>query len=306
MTRTSDNGFILGGARWIDSTQSVDPIIYKLDSLGNEEWFLNLGSNYYDGAFIVDTLLDGNIIITTNISDSAYGYDSFFGRKYFAKLDNEGNIIWEYKYGTSYINNYVWSIDVLSDGRIVSTGSRVSFYAAVPKRVGWIFCISSDGDSLWYREYALTFEEYGENYLYDVVQANDEGFIACGYVWPAPTDANWQDTWVIKVDSIGCESPGNCWVGIEEPGIKSVEKGKLVAYPNPASTSVNFMIGEEEFQTGTQITVYDIYGRESVHEILPGNSSTWRIDVSYWPPGIYVVRVVFMNEVVGSAKFVVN
>lgn len=305
-TGTSDYGYLLGGAQWIDSTHSVDPILYKTDSLGNEEWFLNLGSNYYDGAFLVDTLLDGNIIVTTNISDSACGNSSFYGRNYFAKLDNSGNIIWSKKYGASYVDNYVWSIDVLPDGRIVSTGSRWSFAPIIPDRVSWIFCINSEGDSLWYREYALLIVDNGVNYLYDVVEANDSGFIACGYVFPLSTDGNWQDTWVIKVDSIGCESPDNCWVAIEEPDITQIEKGKLTAFPNPATEQITFEMDGEEIKAGSIITVYDIYGRLYYEKFLPKSAVSLTVDISTWSGGIYIARLTYMNNVVGDVKFIVD
>lgn len=306
LSKTSDNGFILGGSRWIDSTQSVDPVLYKTDSLGNEEWFQNLGSTYYDGAFLVDTLLDGNIIITTNISDSIIYPDYFYGRKYFAKMDNQGNIIWEYKYGTSYLNNYIWSIDVLLDGRIISTGSHLTLNPSGPERISWIFCINSDGDSLWYREYALSNEVHRINYLYDVVQANDSGFIACGYVWPAPTDGNWQDTWVIKVDSIGCESLEYCWTAIEKPEIKPAEKGRLVVFPNPANNHITIALEGESFQSGSQILIYNIYGIVTYCNTVLNDEKSCQINISLWPPGIYLARIVFMNEVVRSAKFIVN
>jgi hypothetical protein len=281
-------------------------VIFKLDSLGNQEWFQNIGSPFMDYYPFCDTTTDGNIIIGTVISDSNYSTDQYCGRITYLKLDNEGNIFWEKKYGEAKIGNRLWSIKALDNGNIISTGSRRRTYPETPYEIGWILCTNAEGDSLWYREYIFLDGQDSFNFLYDIAQANDSGFVACGYVYPAPPDTGTQDTWVIKVDSIGCESPGNCWVNIEEPDMKPVENGKLIAYPNPATSYINLSVGGMDLEAGTQITIYDIYGRTIAHDITPKDKDTWRIDLSKWPPGIYVARIVFMNEAVTTVKFVVE
>jgi len=94
--QTSDNGYVLGGDQWIDELQTVDPVIYKTDSLGNEEWSKNLGVEYTDGMAIVGIAPDGNIIVGTTLGDSIIYPYHYYGKKYFTKMDNEGNVLWEH------------------------------------------------------------------------------------------------------------------------------------------------------------------------------------------------------------------
>lgn len=306
---TTDKGYILSGIRYTYPVdQSYDPVVFKTDSLGNEEWSKNFGSDYLDYTISVDTTIDGKILIGTIIADSSLSHDNYYGRICFIKLDNGGNIIWQRKYGKSDVNNQLWSIKSLPNGKIVATGSSYRFYpGSGPRpRMSWIICTDSAGDSLWYREYSLLNGEYSTNFLYDVVQTNDSGFVACGYVHPVYPDTGTQDTWIIKVDSIGCESPEYCWTGIKEPEIKPVEIGKLIAYPNPANNHITFEIGGEEWNSGSQIDIYNIFGSEMAHEILWVNTRCWTLDVSALPPGIYVARILSPEGEVRSVKFVVN
>ena len=303
--QTSDNGYVLGGDQWIDELQTVDPVIYKTDSLGNEEWSKNLGVEYTDGMAIVGIAPDGNIIVGTTLGDSIIYPYHYYGKKYFTKMDNEGNVLWEHTFGSSYLDPWLMSMEVLEDGRIISTGYRRTFYPAVPEMVGWIFCITSDGDSLWYREYSLLDGENSENCLYDVTTANDNGFIACGYVRPAPPDTGTDDTWIIKVDSIGCESLENCWAGVDEkPEMVPPEPSVINVFPNPSNDKVFF-----EFSSGLKpeemdLAVFNLMGVTVFHQPVHLSSGLFELDISSWPAGMYIARIVFMNEVAGTVKFV--
>ncbi|MBN1200074.1 MAG: T9SS type A sorting domain-containing protein, partial [Bacteroidales bacterium] len=255
---------------------------------------------------LVDTTFDGKIIIGTVIGDSALGNDKSYRRICFTKSDNNGNIIWQKKYCTSYIENQLWSIKCLKNGKIVATGSRKRFYPEVPYQIGWIICTNSQGDSIWYREYTLVQGEHSWNFLYDIAQANDSGFIACGYINPVSPDPGPQNTWVIKVDSIGCESLDNCWVAVEEPESKSVEERKLTAFPNPATNRITFEMDGEEIHAGSKLTVYDIYGKIFYNEFLTKSTVSQIVDVSAWPAGIYITRLLTLDGVVTSVKFVIE
>jgi hypothetical protein len=41
-------------------------------------------------------------------------------------------------------------------------------------------------------------------------------------------------------------------------------------------------------------------------ETVPQQKKSITLNVSSWPPGMYLARLVFMNEVVGREKFVIN
>jgi hypothetical protein len=302
---TSDKGFIIGGEQSLNEYQSHDPILIKTDSLGHEEWFLNIGSEFFDSGAIVDTSSDGDIIVGAPIADSAPYYDDAYRRINVIKLKNAGSVVWNRKYGRSNLANKIWSIKSLPDGRIILTGSRKTDHPARPDILSWILCTNSDGDSLWYREYSLLNAEYSRNFLWDVSATDDQGFIACGYVYPVSPDTGTQDTWIIKVDSLGCESPTNCWVGINElHENSSFYSGSIKVYPNPAKEVVNFEFSEAIKKEETEITITNLMGITIYKMQIIDPRAYFELDISSWPTGMYVARIVFMNDVVAVTKFV--
>jgi hypothetical protein len=55
-----------------------------------------------------------------------------------------------------------------------------------------------------------------------------------------------------------------------------------------------------------RLEVFDLFGRLMYSENIPQPEKTVELDVSCWPGGMYVARIVFMNEVVGREKFIVE
>ncbi|MCK4569382.1 MAG: hypothetical protein KAT76_03775, partial [Bacteroidales bacterium] len=101
---------------------------------------------------------------------------------------------------------------------------------------GWLLKIDENGDSLWYREYHYyTGTEFDFNELYDLCLSPDGGYAMVGQVstWIEP-----QTAWVIKVDSLGCDTPG-CATGMNIYAPRGAENEALWIYPNPANAYLN-------------------------------------------------------------------
>jgi hypothetical protein len=110
-------------------------------------------------------------------------------------------------------------------------------------------------------------------------------------------------------------------VGIDE-ALQNPETTKLHIYPNPANTKVTLELPRYIIRkSGTQglnsttiyhqwketrLEVYDLQGRLMYSEVIPQKQQKVEIGLTAWSPGMYVARVVFMNEVVCRAKFVVK
>jgi hypothetical protein len=316
--QTSDQGFILGCVSYTPGYSiTQDPVIIKTDSIGNQEWVINLGSQFMDNKAMVCQSIDSVIIVGTNYADSMYTSDASYSKINIVKIDNQGNIIWNKKYGASRPSNYLLNIRVLEDGNIISVGS-LRKYNPEPDWVGWILKTDSDGDSLWYREYHYLSGRESSNYLYDIILTSDNGLIACGYVDPSPTDTGSTDTWVIKLDSIGCEFAGcDSTVGIEEPGGgEAWGHGGLYLWPNPAKTIVNCQLSNVDFQGDYSLVIYDIFGRPvlSSTPIIPPfggirggpeGGRSWQINVESYPPGVYIAILKNDLDLLESRKFVV-
>jgi hypothetical protein len=320
VSQTSDSGFILGCvAQTIGYPYTVDPIMIKTDSLGNQEWTKNLGGPFKEFPPMISLSKDGNIIVGSSYADTMYTPDIPLSRINIIKLDNDGNIIWNRKYGDSQPSNFLRNIRTLNDGSIITVGTVRKFNPA-PERVGWIFKTDSNGDSLWYREYLFLPGQESSNYLCDVIPTSDNGLIACGIVDPSLPDTGSVDTWVIKLDSIGCEWAGcDTTVGIQDDktvGLYDGKRGGLEIWPNPAREILNFKFSILNSGRDYSISIYDIFSRLvlSSTPIIPPSGGTrggpeegwqWQINVEAFPPGVYIAILKKGFDLVESRKFVV-
>ncbi len=128
---------------------------------------------------------------------------------------------------------------------------------------------------------------------------------ACGMVVPVQPDTGTQDSWVLKVDSLGCESQGNCWVGQDEIWVRTFTPDKpFVVYPNPAMDKLN--VAFHLNHSGARIELFDLYGRVRACTLLPPDNEKAEIVLSTLPPGIYMIRVVAGERVFGLEKLLVK
>ncbi len=288
---TTDGGYALGGYRYFPGPKvKVDPLVVKTDSLGNLEWYADIGSEYDDDLACVALAQDGNILAATIKADSLNQYLHVYKRYHMVKMANNGNELWSRSYGNSRTHMSINKMRTLDDGRIIACGVVPDLS---PIRVGWIWLFTPDGDSLWYREYELLGGAESMNYLYDVNEAPDGGFVACGVLYPFAPDTGNMDAWILKVDSLGCEGPDDCWVGIHPPAPPSTvaAAGKLSLQPNPATTEalVSWQ-GEARL-----LEVFNASGVRVWQCKLPPEQTQFRLNTNAWPHGLYLLRV-FMKE----------
>ncbi len=293
MLQTWDTGFVIGGWSYIpgqDVTQ--DPLVIKTDGQGNFEWSLDLGGPYMDDKAKLCLTPDSCIMILTAYADSMWTPHFGYTRIEISKVDIEGNIIWNKKYGASRPENFVSKIILLDNGDYLACG--YTLYSAYLDPAGWLLRINSEGDSLWYREYYYYPEgpDYGSNYLYDVSQAEDGGFIAVGQSFTFYPPNNTQKMWALKVDSVGCEISG-CWVGIDEasqnPGPDILATGELSIWPNPAQDWVSLRFLENIPDEKAELRIYNLIGKQILNKSIFIQNSSASLNISGLIPGIYIV-----------------
>jgi PKD repeat protein len=97
--QTSDGGYIVTGN--YDNGQDSDSLIVKLDKDGMLKWQKFLGGSGYDDARSIQQTSDGGYIVagSTSLDDAEVTGD--YGDCWVAKLDENGNIIWEKSLGGS-------------------------------------------------------------------------------------------------------------------------------------------------------------------------------------------------------------
>jgi hypothetical protein len=245
---------------------------------------------------------DGHFLAGTMHADSMIGNDNAYWRINIIKLGNEGNIIWNKKYGESIPYNFLNNIRCMADGSIICTGSVYSYH---PSRSGWVLKLNSDGDSLWFRQYSILNGNNSQNRLYDIIHTNDNGFLACGYVFPMQPDTGTQDAWVIKLDSLGCDTPGcDTTVAIPEIAYKKMHDD-LYIYPNPAHTVLNIQYPITNNECRSIISIYDVFGRKVKEIKVPKGQQHLNVDVSNWHNGLYIAVLRNNKKIIAKQKFMV-
>ena len=306
--QTTDGGYALGGYKWVYSNEKGDPIVIKTDSLGNKEWEINLGGPYQDGTAIVCNSQDGNIVVASQYDVDSLFYGEYKSRVQVTKLDLNGNVLWNHLYADKALRTYISNIRQDSANGFIISGQTRGNMPVETYNMGFMLRISEEGDSLWYRKLSILKHWESENRLYDAIPTSDGGFLGAGGCKPIPPDTGNQDAWIIKVDSMGCTSITDCWVGKPEwEWVETEDGNKIKIYPNPAQNWFEIEIKtESERDEILTVEVFDLFGRKVEEVEIPKGKNSFRFYVSDWNRGVYLVRVKSGSEILGSAKVVLK
>jgi hypothetical protein len=250
--QTPDSGYVVGGYTYMPGVDdSGDPLIVKFDKDGNYQWNRKPGGPLDDDKAMVCLSADSNITALTTYDDSTYGAGEC-GRVNIIKYNQQGTQIWNKKYGQSWHGRFAGNIKIIPDGGYISCGSIVD--STHTQYFGWMMRFDEEGDSVWYREYAYYGENFGSNYLNDIALTSDNGFIACGETRADPPN-NLQKIWVLKLDSLGCDTAGcDPTVEIAEEETRGPgDKERVVeVWPNPCSTALSVSLRSRQLAVGSR------------------------------------------------------
>ncbi|MEO8148025.1 MAG: T9SS type A sorting domain-containing protein [Bacteroidia bacterium] len=222
LLQTIDNGFILGGYSYSDSsgdkTQSnwdvahhtYDYWIVKIDSNGNKQWDKSFGGNNYDKLFTVNQTFDAGYIIG-GCSVSGINGDKtqplWGGPDYWIiKVDSLGNKEWDKDIGGSASEDEVGSITQMTDKGYLIAGASYSPISG-DKTEGnlgpeqtWIVKIDSLGNKQWDKTiFTAGHDEQG--YL---IQLNDSCYVIANFTTSGIGGYKTQDCrgawdyWIVK------------------------------------------------------------------------------------------------------------
>lgn len=267
------------------------PCMLRTSSTGNPKDFFNLKDTSYLGmATTINWFSDSTLILGANWQDQAPGSQAVIGAK---KTDTAGNVL-----KTKVLMDI--SSELIIDACVTADNKAFMFTdffdVNLWKWQVYAFKLNSD----------LEYDSiYTTPFTYDSL---------CPY--PIVSDT-------IPLDD--CE----VIVAIDDP-IEHPEKTRLHVYPNPARGEVTMGMpeylvrksgGQEVGNSGgfgittttfyhqwdeVRLEVFDLFGRLMYCEEIPQQQKTVKLDVTTWAKGMYVARLVFFNEVVGSVKFIVN
>ena len=169
-----------------------DGVILKLNATGAKQWVKTVGSAGEEELYGVTVTPDGGYLACGIMK---YSNQTVYGSAYLARLDANGNLLWEKRINTSP-----------RQGAMAVTSAHDGGYLVAGVTLGsdlWIAKIDDSGNLLWEKKYGGFSEDIG----YAVVKSPGGG-----YVIAATSDSNngdvvgahgKRDAWVLKIDNTG-------------------------------------------------------------------------------------------------------
>jgi hypothetical protein len=97
-----------------------------------------------------------------------------------------------------------------------------------------------------------------------------------------------QSSWIVKLDSLGCDTPGCHLISIEERVLSMQE---LEVFPNPFSEIMHVVLPEG--YSGGKLVMYDVQGKKAMETEVPANwgQQNFAVETNLMNPGIYLIEL---------------
>lgn len=289
----TENRIITSGVKKYTLTNYA-PWVLITDSAGNilkeKEW--NTGALYCGGGNLKLTLDQQFYMwgcLDTVITPGNYEYP-----RYVAKMDTNFNFLWEIIYDK--VNPHaIYIVKQVEDSSFVLVGFEDEEYNFSP--LGWIAKVDKNGNKLWEHTY-----KYGNstfNYFSDFQQTADKGFIITG----STNGPSSQDVWLVKLDSMGCLNPNECFTG--DLTVEVNDQNDFRIAPNPAFNQTNIVYNIAQRNSKAEFVISDLTGSEIVYRAVDAYNDAETFDVSLWQQGVYFCSLFIDRQFIKSEKFVV-
>lgn len=303
------NGYYLGGQAHMGGG-NYDQWLLRVDGNGDVIWEEEYPTPYHDPSTHVTTLADSAAVFATAWSVNPDD-DQVLA---LVKVEPNGSTVWSKTYDGAAYNTALFAVkEVSPGGDLIAVGqsSLPSLFNGVLLRT------TAQGDSVWmrYYQYADSVWTQGHGTLRDVVPTADGGFIAVGAAYPGSNNPNnppiyGQDTWVVKVDSMGCLEPG-CHLITGLTSQVTNLRGALRVWPNPVLAQgqgqVQVTWDLPEAVTGSaQLTLVSLAGQVMGSWPVALAEQGHTLDLGGTAAGLYHVHLVVEGRWVSGAKVVVE
>jgi hypothetical protein len=164
-----------------DNVTSHHTIEASFDVDTTATWAKAYGGQGYDMALSARQTGDGGYIV----AGESWSFSALFSDAWVIKLDTNGNIQWQKRYGGS-LNDVIYSIEQTQDGGYIMAGET----NAVLPFLGlfWVVKINGNGNVQWQKTYS-------QGWAHSIQQTSEGGYVATG--------VNMGKSWVIKLDANG-------------------------------------------------------------------------------------------------------
>lgn len=227
-----------------------DVLLVKWDSLGNKLWHKTFGTPVTEGGIGISATKDGNYLLAC----TQYNPNTMIENPWIIKVDTGGNIVWQTKVLITGMCNPWWAKETKT-GNIVCAGSCRNLSNNLDE--GSIFLLDSLGNLKWERSFA---QGNDHAYFRDVIETSDSGFICAGFCFEGTSGG--QDAWLVKLDSLGCDSVGCAtYTALPHTTTSNGTRQEVRLYPNPAKEIFYIKFPHAFFADTYTVTVTDMQGQ---------------------------------------------
>lgn len=328
LLRTSDSCYFINGTS-ITPDSLFPPGLYKIftvksdlngNSIFEESWRYNDGLNWKSTSSVEDN--NKTYFVNGALSEKpAIFHVTSEGKKdYYKELDNNNQ------------NGICYRLNRFQDSSMVMCAEYQ--YAAYNDTVG-IIKTNSTGDFLKARG---IFGTIPGTMLSGATVTSDNKFVATGsvqydaFVIKTNSDLEYDsiNTTPFTYDSLCPHAITTDTITLNDCDlISSVfdpvidEKNHfLTVFPNPSSESINLNMPEYLMRQNkgrwvssktyyrkwdkTKLLICDLSGKLVYSNEIPQEIKTLKINIGSWPAGLYVARLLYLNDAVGSGKFIIT
>jgi hypothetical protein len=202
-------------------------------------------------------------------------------------LNSCGEKEWCNIYNASGCNSWAKDIELVPGGGYIALIDR--WKSGEEERI-WLFRLDSLGYVVWAQAYATDPHFWSER-SHSLLRTTDSCFVVTGEAQQHP------ETTKLKV----YPNPAEDRISIEMPKYLVRKSGNQGSGGLGITATTIYHQWKE-----VRLEVFDLFGKLMHSETVPQQRKSNTLDIASWPAGMYVTRVVFMNEVVAREKFVVE
>ncbi len=306
IVETPDGGYIIVGAHTdnIGIQDVVVASIFKVDNDGEVVWWQEFVPDVNGSDEERKQFLD--IVKKPNGEYLVIGIKRInppgprIVHQWITSFDEDGNLLWEKDIPGNRTSTWV-KIRAASDGNYLVSGDDVVAHDTLSggsNRSATIGKISPDGDILWRRYFDqsdLVFID--TDIFWNVIETSDGGILCSGHTIPDSIAV--QNFWLVKLDSMGCLTPGCDSTMVSTDPIILEPSDQLLVYPNPSSGQFK-VTTEAGVADVTNISITNMAGQTV--SLWSGQEQSVEMDISTYPAGIYLVAariggVIYLQKV---------
>ena len=276
----------------------------KTNPMGEILWQVKPNNDGHLGMTAIGLTSDSCVILASPHHYNTIAGNSLFGIDICKINISDQSVLWNKKYNLyrsfeCLTLHQSFTLQVLPDDHIVIGGTSKVYDPkiwATSEYKGVMMKLSPNGDSLWARYYGYGPFNHGCQFEHMIPTA-DAGFLAVGFYYPlAPSRP-----WLVKMDSLGCDTPGCHLISIEE---RVLSREEPEVFPNPFRDLINIVL--PEWFLGGKLVMYDVQGRRAVEVEVPASYGQQRftMQTGHLKPGMYLVEVTGQNGKVWRKKVV--